>query len=121
MRISTDSTVQFAEAVAAPPGIPAVGAGTDLAPMQSGGSSGRFQRLRLEGVATLSGPVPIYGETQGVVYKLGVLNGGDDIVLATPGGYAEILQFVGSYDFFGLNPAGVVGTYDGHLDGLVEG
>lgn len=118
-----NNSVQFATAVAAPPGIPAVGAGADMSALRNGGNSARYARIRLDhnaGVVSLTGPVPFYGEVGGKVYKLGELNDGAAIVLTDPGGYAEILQFVGTYERFGLNPAGVTGggSYNGFIEGV---
>lgn len=121
--IDQSSSVQFAADVSEAPGPPAVGAGADITDLKQNSLSARHQRVRLDlasGACTLTGPVVIYGEDRGKVYKIGVLNDGDDIVLASPGGYAAILQFVGIYDRFGLSPAGIVGggSYDGFIEGV---
>lgn len=118
-----NNAVQFATAVSSPPGIPTVGGGADISSLSDGTVSQRYQRIRLDlnaGAVTLTGPVVLYGEKNSKVYKLGELNSGNDIVLASPGGYAELVQFVGTYDYMGLNPAGVVGggSYNGFIEGV---
>lgn len=117
------NSVQFATAVSSPPSIPAAGEGASLLPLRNGGNSARYQRIRIDlnaGAVTLTGPVAIYGESGGELYKLGNLNNGDDIVLADPGGYAEVVQFVGTYDYFEMVPAAVVGggSYNGFIEGI---
>jgi hypothetical protein len=74
------------------------------------------------GTVTLTGPVSFYGERGGIVYKLGELNGGSDIPLTTPGGYAEVVQFIGTYDRLGVVPTAIVGggSYNGDIEGIVE-
>lgn len=117
---STNDAIRFANGLAAAPGIPAVGAGADLASLQFDERYGRVRLKAATGSPTLTGPVTMYGERDEEVYDLGVLNDGEDIVLASPGGFAAVVQFVGTYDFFGLNPAGVTGggTYDGYIEGI---
>ncbi len=116
-------TAQFADAVSSPPGVPAAGAGASLGELRLPGSSARFQRITLDASEdqTLTGPVEFGGETNGKVYKLGELNGGDDIVMTAGMGYAEVVQFVGTYEYFWLSPTAIsAGTYDGHIEGLVS-
>lgn len=118
-----NNSVKFANAVASPPGIPAAGAGTDISSLRgtSGGSSARYQRIRLTAseAQTLAGPVEFGGEIEGEVYLIGKLNAGEDIVMAAGKGYAEVTQFVGTYDRFWLNPAGVsAGNYSGYIEGV---
>ena len=117
---STNDPIQFADGVAAAPGIPVVGAGANLATLRFDERYGRIRLLLASGAVTLTAPVTIYGERSGEVCALGVLNDGEDIVLTSPGGFAPIVQFVGTYDFFGLNPAGIVGggTYDGYIESI---
>jgi hypothetical protein len=125
------NSVQFADEVAAAPGVPAAGAGTDISALRTnnGGNSARYQRIRLTAseTQTLAGPVEFGGEVDGKVYYIGKLNNGDDIVMAAGKGYAEVTQFVGTYDRFWLNPAGIsAGNYSNrimksmaHADGWV--
>ena len=117
---STNDAIQFADGVAAAPGIPAVGLGASLETLLFDERYGRIRLIAATGSPTLTAPVTIYGERDGEVYALGVLNDGEDIVLASPGGFAAVVQFVGTYDFFGMNPAGVTGggTYDGYIEGI---
>lgn len=113
--------VIFATALAAPPGIPGVGLGVSLAELQGNGHSRRYQRITLTaaGACTLGSPVKFGGEVNGVVGATGILNGGEDIVLAAGESYFEVTQFMGTYDFFWLEPASVsASTYSGTIEGI---
>ncbi len=121
----TNQIVQFADGVTVPPGIPAAGAGADLSPLRIGGGSYQFQRITLDrdfGGPTLTGPVEFGGEANGKIYKLGVLNDGDDIPLTAAKGFAAVVRFVGVYDRFWLEPVAVAGGggYDGFIEGIED-
>ncbi len=117
---SNNDATQFATGVAAAPGIPEVGAGKNLENLRFDERYGRVRLLAATGSLTLTKPVTMYGERNGEVYAIGILNDGEDIALASPGGFSAIVQFVGTYERFGLSPAAVTGggTYDGYIEGI---
>lgn len=60
-------------------------------------------KLTADGNSTLTGPVYYYGfisadGTDGVWYRLGALNNGEDITLTATMGYAERVNFPGVFD-----------------------
>ncbi len=115
------NSIAFAAAVSVPPSVPAAGGGVDIRGLRAGGTSERYQRIALTASAgqTLGGPVEFGGEVDGVVYKLGELNAGQDIVMTATKGYAEIVQFVGTYDRFYLVPTSIsAGNYSGTIEGV---